>query len=411
MTKPRKALFAAAFTQHSVLSPQHSSSPMILYLDPFMGIAGDMTVSALVDAGAEPRAVNAAVGSLGLPGLAFTFEKVRRQGVQATFGRVLWDGPNPHRGLPDILKIIGGAPLDAAVRDAAARVFTRLAEAEAEVHGCPVEKVHFHEVGAADAIADIVGACAAWASLGGPAVECGPLNLGSGFTEMEHGTFPVPPPAVAQLVRGFPVFAFGPPTERTTPTGAALATTLARAFGPLPRGTVKSVGYGAGTKDTQGAPNVLRAMLLCEEPAEGLIAVVEAQVDDMSPELLAGALDVLRSQGARDVFLTPVQTKKGRAAWTVTALCGAGEETRFADLLLEHTTTTGARFSRCERRELARELITVQTPYGPLRVKRVTTPSGHLRMHPEWEDVKAMSEGAGVPAHQLLQELAPLLLS
>ena len=384
---------------------------MILYLDPFMGIAGDMTVSALVDAGADPAAVNAALGTLGLEGLAFSFEKVHRQGLQATFGRVSWHSPNAHRSLTHILLLLDRAGLAEPVREAASRVFTRLGEAEAKVHGCPLDDVHFHEVGAADAIADIVGACAAWHSLGCPPVECGPLNLGSGFTVMEHGTFPVPPPAVAELVTGFPVFAFGSPTERTTPTGATLATTLARRFGPLPRGIVKAVGYGAGTKNTEGAPNVLRVLLLDEEPAEGLVGVVEAQVDDMSPELLAGALDVIRSKEALDVFLAPVQTKKGRAAWTVTVLCSAGEEARFADLLMEHTTTIGARFSRWERRELKREVAIVETPHGPLRVKVVTTPAGHRRLHPEWEDVKAMSERLGIPAQQLLQEIGPYLIA
>jgi pyridinium-3,5-bisthiocarboxylic acid mononucleotide nickel chelatase len=382
---------------------------VILYLDPFMGIAGDMTVSALVDLGADPGAVNDAVGSLGLKGLSFTFEKVRRQGVLATFGTVHWDGSNPHRGLRDISDLISAAPLAGEVKDAACRAFTRLAEAEAKVHGCPVEKVHFHEVGAADAIADIVGACAAWHSLGSPRVTCGPLNLGSGFTVMEHGTFPVPPPAVAELVKDLPVFSFGPPTERTTPTGATLAVTFARAFGPLPRGVLKATGYGAGTKDTPGAPNVLRAMLLAGEPPEGLVGVVEAQVDDMSPELLAGALDGLRTLGALDVFSAPVQAKKGRTAWTVTVLCAAGEEARFACLLMEHTTTIGARFATWERRELLREVVTVETPHGKLRVKTVTLPSGRRRSHPEWEDLKALSETAGVPPLQLLQDLRHLL--
>jgi pyridinium-3,5-bisthiocarboxylic acid mononucleotide nickel chelatase len=382
---------------------------VILYLDPFMGIAGDMTVSALVDIGADPGSVNGAVGSLGLKGLSFTFEKVRRQGVQATFGTVRWDGPNPHRGLRDITGLIASSPLPAEVKDAACRAFARLAEAEAKVHGCPVEKVHFHEVGAADAIADIVGACAAWHALGSPSVLCGPLNLGSGFTVMEHGTFPVPPPAVAELVKDLPVFSFGPPMERTTPTGATLAVTFASAFGPLPPGVLKATGYGAGTKDTPGAPNVLRAMLLAEEPLEGLVGVVEAQVDDMSPELLAGALDEIRRLGALDVFCAPVQAKKGRPAWTVTVLCAAGHEGRFADLLLENTTTIGARFATWKRRELPREVASLETPHGPLRVKTVTTPSGRRRSHPEWEDLKALSEKAGVPPLQLLQDLRHLL--
>ncbi len=384
---------------------------MILYLDPFMGIAGDMTVSALVDAGAPPEAVNAALGRLNLPGLAFRFEKVHRQGAQATFGTVAWDGPNPHRHLSHILDLIAKGRLEPAVEEAASKAFRRLAEAEAKVHGCAVDDVHFHEVGAADAIADIVGACAAWAALGSPAVECGPLNLGSGFTVMEHGTFPVPPPAVAELVKGVPVFSFGPPIERTTPTGAALATTLARSFGPLPRGTVKAVGYGAGTKDTEGAPNLLRVILMAEEPGEGLVSVVEAQVDDVTPEHLAGALDYIRTCGALDVFVTPVQAKKGRPGWTVSVICEACQEGRFADLLLEHTTTIGVRYSRWERRELPREVITLDTPHGPLRVKVVTTPSGRRRSHPEWDDIKALAEKAGLSPLQLLQEIGPYLIS
>ncbi len=382
---------------------------MILYLDPFMGMAGDMTVSALVDLGADPGAVNAAVGSLGLQGLSFSFEKVRRQGVQATSGTVSWAGPNPHRGLPDITALILSSLLPAAVKDAACAAFERLAQAEAKVHGCPVERVHFHEVGAADAIADIVGACAAWHALGSPRVACGPLNLGSGFTTMEHGTFPVPPPAVAELVRDVPVFSFGPAMERTTPTGAALATTLSSSFGPLPRGVLKGTGYGAGTKDTTGAPNVLRAMLLAEEPLEGLVGVVEAQLDDMSPELLAGALDTLRGLGALDVCAMPVQAKKGRPGWTVAVLCPAGDEPRFADLLMEHTTTIGARFATWSRRELPREEESVETPHGPLRVKVVALPSGRRRSHPEWEDLKALAERAGLTPLQLLQDLRPLL--
>lgn len=382
---------------------------MILYLDPFMGIAGDMTVSALVDAGADPAAVNTALASLARGGLSFSFEKVSRQGLRATFGRVGFPAETPHRHLQDILEIIAGAGLNAPVAEAASRVFTRLGEAEASVHGCALDHVHFHEVGAWDAMADIVGACAAWDSLGRPEVVCGPLNLGSGFTTMEHGTFPVPPPAVAELVKGKPVFSFGAPMERTTPTGAALAVGLAERFGSLPAGVLKSVGYGAGTKDTEGAPNVLRAILMAEEPAEGLVSVVEAQVDDMTPELLAGALDILRDSGAKDVFVTSVQAKKGRPAWTVTLLCGAGEEDRFADLLMEHTTTIGVRFGVWRRRELAREVITVQTPHGPLRVKAVTTPSGRRRFHPEWEDVKALAASGGVTVQQILDEAGRML--
>ena len=382
---------------------------MILYFDPFMGMAGDMTVAALVDTGASVDTVNAAVGGLGLQGLSFRFQKIRRQGLSATLATASLPTSGPHRHLEDILALLEGSPLSANVRDKACATFSRLAEAEARVHGCAVEEVHFHEVGAADAIADVVGACAAWDALGSPQVRCGPLNLGSGFTTMEHGTFPVPPPAVAELLKGVPVFSFGEPIERTTPTGAALAVTLADSFGPIPHGAIRSVGYGAGSANSAGAPNVLRAILMSETPQDGFISVIEAQIDDMSPEILAGALDSIRADGALDVFVTPVTTKKNRPAWTVSLLCASGESERFADLLFERTTTTGVRLSRWEKRELPREVKSIETPAGALRVKAVTLPSGRVRLHPEWEDVKRLAEESGVPFQEMAEQLAKWL--
>ena len=379
---------------------------MILFLDPFMGMAGDMTVAALVDAGADPEAVNAAAQGLGLPGLAFRFEKVLRQGLSATLAVPSLPEERAHRALADILGLLERGRLAPPVLEKSASVFRLLAEAEAKVHGCGVDEIHFHEVGASDAIADIVGACAAWHSLGCPSVTCGPLNLGSGLTVMEHGTFPVPPPAVAELLKGRPVFSFGEPMERTTPTGAALAVALSQSFGPLPRGTLKATGYGAGTKDTPGAPNALRVLLLEEGPSEALVAVIEAQIDDITAEVLAGALDSLRAEGARDVFVTPATGKKNRPVWTVTVICGVGEEARYADLLLERTTTTGVRMNRWERRELRREIRTVTTPAGELRVKAITLPSGRVRLHPEWEDLNRLAEAAGIPALEMAERLA-----
>lgn len=382
---------------------------MILYLDPFMGIAGDMTVSALVDLGADPGAVASALDALGMGDLRFRFEEVRRQGVRATLGTVSYPGENPHRHLDDILALLDSPGVSPRVKGAASDIFRRLGTAEAAVHGCAPDEVHFHEVGAADSIADIVGTCAAWESLGCPPVECGPLNLGAGFTTMEHGTFPVPPPAVVELLKGVPTFSFGPPIERTTPTGAALAMGLSRRFGARPAGSILSAGYGAGTRDTPGAPNVLRVLTLAEDAREGFVGVVEANLDDMTPEYLAGALETLRGTGAKEVFVTPVQGKKHRPGWVVTVLCAPGEVTKFASVLFETTTTAGVRF-RCEERlELPREEIRMDTPWGPARVKRLTTPSGSARHHAEWDDVETLASRAGVAPLEMNARILALL--
>jgi uncharacterized protein (DUF111 family) len=214
---------------------------------------------------------------------------------------------------------------------------------------------------------------------------------------------------VVELVKGVPTFSFGSPIERTTPTGAALATTLARRFGPLPSGRIQRAGYGAGTKETPGAPNVLRALLVAEEPAEGVVAVLECHLDDMTPQLLAGALDTLRDMGARDLTCAPVQGKKGRSGWMVTLLCEIGQERAFAEALLTRTSTIGVRFSKWERIELPRRILTVETPYGTLRVKEVTLPDGSTRRHPEWDDLRVLSQISGISELQLLTNYHSLI--
>ncbi|MGC8762165.1 MAG: nickel pincer cofactor biosynthesis protein LarC [Acidobacteriota bacterium] len=384
---------------------------MIAYLDPAFGIAGDMTVAALVDAGADGRAVNDALRSISVPGggLGFRFRTVRRAGLKATLAEPSLPEEDHPRHLPEIRRLVEASSLAPPARERALKVFELLAEAEAKVHGVAPEEVHFHEVGALDALCDVVGALAAWEDLGMPEVVSGPLNLGSGFTTMAHGTFPVPPPAVVELTRGLPVFSFGPPLERTTPTGAALARVLSSRFGPMPSGTLKAAGLGAGTHDSPGVPNVLRLLLLAEGPQEGLVSVLEAQIDDMTPELLAGAVEQLRSGGALDVTLTAVQAKKGRGAWLLTLLCPPAEEERMARRILETTTTTGVRLSRWERREAPREVVAVETPWGVIRCKRITLPSGRTRLHPEWEDLEAAARRAGRPALEVAEGLSRFL--
>jgi pyridinium-3,5-bisthiocarboxylic acid mononucleotide nickel chelatase len=379
-----------------------------LYLDPFMGIAGDMTVAALTDAGASSKDINHALAGLDVPGLCFTFERVMRQGLSSLLASASYPREHTHRHYDEIVEIIQGASLPEAVAERAIRAFTLLGEAEAHVHGCDLHDVHFHEVGAADALADIVGACAAWESLGRPEVICGPMNLGAGYAVAEHGRYPVPPPAVTEILKGLPVFSMGEAVERTTPTGAALAVSLASRFEGLPPGRISAVGYGAGKLDTADSPNVLRCLLIRVDAQRRAVSLLETYVDDQSPEALAFALKTLRQSGAKDVYLTPTQGKKSRSGWMISVLCDVGREKDFADVLFSHTSTIGVRHSRWERFELPRRSRTIATPYGELALKVALLPSGEERCQPEWDSLEALAREAGLSPAALLGKIKHL---
>jgi len=360
-----------------------------------------MLVGALADAGADQKAIIAAIASLET-GATVSFEKVKRRGIAATKFHVDAGAQHAHRHLSHIVKMIEHGDLtDRARRDAIA-VFERLGEAEAEVHQVPVERVHFHEVGAADSIADIVGACVAFDQLQAAAIVCSPINVGSGTVNTEHGVLPVPAPATARLLVNAPVYARGPALELTTPTGAAVATTLARSFGVLPPMKIASTGYGAGGHDFAEHANVLRVILgQATGAAEAVtVSVIEANLDDLNPQVLAYAAERLLESGALDVTLEPLLMKKGRSGHLLRAIARPEDQERIAQEVFAETSALGMRIYQAERRVQARTWTEVETPYGKVRMKV----SGEGSYAPEYEDCRQLAIQAGVALKHIIAE-------
>jgi len=374
----------------------------ICYLDAFSGVSGDMLVGALADAGADRQCLVSALDSLGT-GAALRFEQVKRCGIAATKFHVDAAETRQHRHLPHSLKMSDAASaLPVRVKENASAVFQRLGEAEAGVHQVPIEKVHFHEVGAADSIIDIVGACLALELLGVDTLVCSPLNLGSGTVKTEHGLLPVPAPATAALLRGRPVYARGPAVELTTPTGAAVVTTLAREFGVMPSMRIAAGGYGAGSHDFPDQPNVLRALLGEASGAEEAttITVIEANIDDLSPQILGYAMERLLDAGALDVTLQAVEMKKGRPGTLLRALARPEDRERMTEIIFAETSTLGLRMYPAERRVQSRQWVDVATLHGSVRMKV----SGDGSYAPEYEDCRRLALATGTPLKHIIAE-------
>ncbi len=372
----------------------------ICYLDAFSGISGDMLVGALADAGADSSAIADALHSLN-SGASVLFEKVQRGGIAACKFHVQVDEPQKHRHLSAILKIIDGATLPDRAKQNATAVFQRLGEAEASVHNVPIEKVHFHEVGAVDSIADIVGACLGFELLSVDAIYSSPLNLGTGTVRAEHGVMPVPAPATAALVAGKPVYARGPAVELTTPTGAAVAVTLARAFGVMPPMKIAAIGYGAGDHDFAEQANVLRVFIGETSGAveATTVAVIEANIDDASPQVLGYAIEKLLEAGALDATLQPLQMKKGRPGTLLRVIATPEQRNILADVIFHETTTLGVRTYAAERLVEARHWVEVETPHGKVRIK-----VAEHSFAPEYEDCRALARATGVALKDIIAE-------
>jgi uncharacterized protein (TIGR00299 family) protein len=381
------------------------------YFDTFSGAAGDMILSALVDAGAPFDLLRDLPDRLKLPEASVRCERTHRAGLAATrvSVHIAPDSRPPHRHLSNILQIISTAGLSPATTERASDIFRRLAEAEATAHGIEIEKVHFHEVGAADAIIDIVGACLGIESLELQRITCSPIPVGSGTAHCEHGELPVPTPATAMLLRGVPLANCALTGEMTTPTGAAILTTLADDFTPLPPMRIDAIGHGAGTREIPNRANILRlfvgeSAVNADERLE-TIAILETQLDDATPQALAHACQQLLGAGALDAFITPIVMKKGRPGHLLSALCRPEDVSTLEDILFAETPTLGIRRRLCERRALPREHVTVQTPFGEIRVKLARQQREILQASPEYEDCAAAAARHGVALHRV-QEAA-----
>ena len=378
-----------------------------LYFDCAAGASGDMILGALVGAGADPHQLIDQLKLLGVENYQVSFSQVDRCNLSATRATVQIGPEHSHRHLADLLKIIDDSQLNTSVKDRASRVFSLLAEAESEVHNVPVERIHFHEVGALDAIIDIVGACIGFELLGIERFVCSPLHVGSGTVEIAHGRFPVPPPAVLSLLRGAPIYSTEVKGELVTPTGAAIIKAVVQEFGPLPPMLVSSIGYGAGTREYKDFPNALRVVVgeTSDRPVEDVerLVMLETNIDDMSPQVFGYVMDRAFELGALDCYFTPVQMKKNRPGTLVSILCKPAQQTRLCEMLLVETTTLGVRSYEVERVALQRAIVTVETPYGAIDIKEASIDGRLLRAMPEYEQCRRAAREAGVTLREVEQ--------
>lgn len=381
----------------------------LAYFDCFSGISGDMTLGALVDAGCHVEHLRSELRALAVPGWELSAEKVWKNGMAAVRVKVKSEEQGKHRALHAILEILQKSTLAAPIRQRAAAIFTRLGEAEARVHDVPLEQIHFHEVGAVDAMVDIVGACIGFHALGVEKFACSALNVGGGMVKMAHGILPVPAPATANLLQGKPTYSNGVQKELTTPTGAAIVATLCDSFGPQPPMSIHAIGYGAGAADLEGQPNVVRIMIgeTVEKTVAGggeEIAVIEVNLDDMNPQIYGFFLEKALASGALDVYTTPVQMKKNRPGTLLTVLCKPEDTNTLMSLIFAETTTFGARTYRAQRRTLPREFLIVSTDFGEVRIKVSRVDGRILHVAPEYDDCRKLAVEKNVPLQRVISE-------
>jgi len=389
-----------------------------------------MLVGAMLDSGLDFELLRSALLKLGVEGYELSLRRVDRSGISAAkFDVHLIGEPQQHghhhihehshgehshgehshghsrqshhRSLSEIKGIISSSNLSEMVKQRAQAIFQRIGEAEAKIHDVPIETVHFHEVGAIDSIVDIVGACVAFDALKIERIISSPLHVGSGTFQCAHGTYPVPGPATAELLKGIPIYSKDVEGELVTPTGAAIISTLAEGYGPMPMMKIENIGYGAGTRDYPKFPNALRAIIgELEEDADrtpGAVTIIEANIDDLNAQVFGYLMEKALSAGALDVFYTPVQMKKNRPGVLLTLLCNPPDRERMCDLIFGETTTLGVRYRNEQREILTREFVTVETEYGQIRVKVSRARDGRvMNASPEFEDCRVAAEKSGV---------------
>ena len=365
----------------------------IAYFDCLSGISGDMALGALVDAGVDLAAIQAGIDSLGLPSCRLVSEEVKKRGFRATSIRVEHEPEHAHRHLHHITEMIGGSSLSVSQKDLATRIFTRLGEAEAKVHGTTIRKVHFHEVGAVDSIADIVGSAIGLDLLGIDRIVCSPVPTGCGTITIAHGRVSIPAPATAELLCGVPVVSSSIEAELTTPTGAAIVATVVDEFGPFPSMTLETIGYGAGDRDLDEQGNVLR--LLVGEVDAGVVSdqiwMLETNLDDVSGEVIGHCTTELAAAGALDVYTTAIQMKKNRPGTMLSVLCDAADVAKLEKIIFRETTTLGVRRWPASRHKLDRRAHEVETEWGPVAGKLAILGDGGTSFSPEFESCKQIA--------------------
>lgn len=379
----------------------------ILYLDCASGVSGDMMLGALIDAGADHQAIQDGVASLGLPECVLEVAEVKRHGFRATKLTVKHPPEHAHRHLHHITDMIDASALTPPQQELAKRIFTRLGEAEATVHGTTIRKVHFHEVGAVDSIADIVGTAIALDLIGADRIECAPVPTGYGYIQIAHGRCSIPAPATAHLLQGIPLAPSVVESELTTPTGAAIVATVVDRFGPLPTMRINRIGYGAGDRDFAEQANILRVLLgESVESTGGMqqdeVVVLETNLDDVTGEVIGHCTQLLWQAGALDVYTTPITMKKNRPATKLTVLCKAEDVERIETRIFEETSTLGIRRWKADRHILERSAAEQATPWGTVKGKRVVLPSGECRFFPEYEDCRRLADDHRIPLQSVV---------
>lgn len=365
---------------------------MIAYFDCFSGISGDMTLGALIDLGVPAQWLKKTISEkLPLEGFDIRAETVDCSGISAMRVSVTAED-GTERDYASISRLIRSSELPGSVIETSLAMFDRLAQAEAAIHGCEKDHVHFHEVGGVDAIVDMVGTALAVDYLGIDEVTASALPMGSGYVECTHGTLPVPAPATAELLKGVPVYGSEISSELVTPTGAAIITTLAKGFGAMPDMIMGSAGYGSGSRSFESRPNVLRVLTGSSNESADSMMLVETCIDDMNPEIYGYLTDRLFAGGARDVYMIPVYMKKGRPGTMVQVLCEKARKEDMASMILTETSAIGVRYYPVSRRVLERREVTVETPYGRVAAKQVYTPDGGVRITPEYESCRQRAE-------------------
>ncbi len=377
------------------------------YFDCFSGISGDMTLGALIDAGLSLKELKSYLSKLPIDNYDITAKKVKKNGIAATKVDVIVKGRQKERRLSDIKKIINNSKLDKSIKNKAISIFERLAKAEAKVHKTNVNNVHFHEVGAVDAIVDIVGAVIGLKILGIENILASAINTGTGYIKSAHGILPVPGPATAELLKDIPVYSTDIKMELTTPTGAAIISTLSKDFGPMPKIDIKAIGYGAGTFSSPDIPNLLRIFIgEMKNPAkEENTILLETNIDDMNPQLYEYVMEKLFASGALDVYLTPIIMKKGRPGTMLSVLSNKDDGKELSDIIFRETTSLGLRVQEIGRIKAEREIKEIKTKYGRVRVKVAFNGKEILGINPEYEDCKRIAIKKGIPLKKVMEEI------